>query len=215
MSGGICMKKMLLLILLLIPSVCIADTQIYNDIPVNSTVYFNPETETWAKNCPHGKCISFTKTLTEGNNKFSAYCSNGLNYDPDSTKEFFYKGDLIGYNQNTLKFYRLYFEDGELKTEKLNEKELQEIFPECKIIRVSNFNNNTIKIKRPLFKDKKFLIMNDTNTLFYNYYFENLDTSNEQFNCIFTPKRARKYYFSPKEKSVLYNKYTFLVRYMI
>ena len=209
------MKKFLLyLFILLFSGCCYAAEGGFNNIPVNSAVYYNPDTETWDASCS-GKCIKFTKNLTDGSNKFSVYCTNGLEYDPNSTEEFFYKGDLIGYNRNNLKFHRLYFEDGELKTEKLNEKELQEIFPDCKIIRVSNFNENTIKIKRPLFKDKKFLIMNDTNTMFYNYYFENLDNSGEAFNCIFTPKRARKYYFSPREKSVLYNKYTILIRYMI
>ena len=209
------MKNFLLLLLILILSGnCFAQTPDFKNIPVNSTVYYNPDTETWGKTCS-GKCIGFTKSQTTGDNTFSEYCTNDLRYDPNSTEEFFYNGDLIGYNKNSLKFHRLYFEDGTLKTEKLNEKELQELFPDCTIIRVSNFSNNTMKIKRPLFKDKKFLIMNDTNIMFYNYYFENLDNSNETFNCIFTPKRARKYYFSPREKSVLYNKYTFLIRYMI
>ena len=209
------MKKVLVfLTMLLLSGYCYAEPVDFKDIPVNASVYYNPETETWGSSCPD-KCIKFTRSLTDGSNKFSVYITNGLEYDPNSTREFFYNGDLIGYNHNTLKFHRLYFEDGALKTEKLNEKELQEMFPDCKIIRVSNFYDNTMKIKRPLFKDQKFLIMNDTNTMFYNYYFENLDNSNEAFNCIFTPKRARKYYFSPREKSVLYNKYTFLIRYMI
>ena len=209
------MKNFLLFLsLLTLSGNCFAQTINYTNIPVSSVVYYNPDTETWGKTCT-GNCITFTKSLTTGNNTFSEYCTNELKYDPNSTKEFLYKGDLIGYNQNTLKFHRLYFEDGELKTEKLNEKELQELFPDCKIIRVSHFDKNTMKIKRPLFKDQKFLIMNDTNKMFYNYYFENLDNSNEAFSCIFTPKRARKYYFSPKEKSVLYNKYTFQIRYMI
>ncbi len=209
------MKKILLFLSLFIfAGAGFTETADFRNIPVNSTIYYNPDTETWATYCTNN-CIAFTKTITIGDNVFSEYCTNELHYDPNSTKEFLFNGDLIGYNQNSLKFHRLYFEDGTLKTEKLNEKELQEIFPDCNIIRVSNFYNNTMKIKRPLFKDKKFLIMNDTNTMFYNYHFENLDNSQEAFNCIFTPKRARAYYFSPRGKSVLYNKYTFLVRYII
>lgn len=211
------MKKILVLLLsfCLVPAVTFAEIINFNDIQENTAIYYNPNTEEWFDNCNDNKCIKFVKSYTTGENKYSEYIANGLNYDSNSTMEFLRNGELIAYNQNTLKFHRLYFEDGTFKPEKLNEEELSELFPECTIIRVSNFKDNEIKIKRPLFRDQKFLIMNDTNKIFYNYHFENLDNSNEIFNCIFTPKRARRYYFSPKDKSAFYGKYTIHIRYML
>lgn len=210
------MKKFLIVLLsCFIALSAYAEMTNFNDIQENSAVFYNPNTEEWLEKCSDNKCIKFVKSYTTGENKYSEYIANGLNYDSNSTMEFLYNGELIGYNHNTLKFHRLYFEDGILKPERLNEEELAGLFPDCQIIRISNFRDNAIKIKRPLFKDQKFLLMNDTNKIFYNYRFENLDNSNEIFNCIFTPKRARRYYFSPKEKSAFYSKYIIHIRYIL
>lgn len=186
----------------------------FNDVHVSTTVYYQIDSKKWSKDNLTGS-IKFVKHLTSGENVFSEYCNDELRYDPNSTREFFYNGDLIGYNKNMMKFHRILFEDGVFAEEKLNEKELKEIFPDYEIIRVSQFKDNEIKLKSSPFKKKTYLLMNDTNVMFYNYNFENLDNSQEPFNCIFTPKKAGVYKLAPKEKSVIYPTYKIVLKYVL
>lgn len=187
---------------------------IHSDIADNTTVYYNTLDRTWSS-VPSVASIPLTKRYTAGANRFSEYVLDGLAHDANSTQEFFYKGDLIGYNKNTLKFHRLYFEDGGLKTEQLNEKEIQEIFPDVTIIKISQFKDNTIKLKRKLFESKTYLLLNDTNTMFYSYWFKGVDNSKEIFNCIFTPERNGKIDFLPAEKSATYTPYYIRLKYVL
>ena len=209
------MKKLLLSVFLFVLCVGIGNAATYyNDIPVNSAVYYQYQTKFWSNKDTKG-AIKFVKLLTSGENVFSEYCDGELHYDSNSTREFFFNGNLIGYNKNTMKFHRILFEDGTFSEEKLNEKVLKEIFPECEIIRVSQFKDNTMILKRSPFKKKTYLLMNDTNVMFYNYAFENLDNSNEAFNCIFTPPKSGIYKLAPKEKSVTYPTYKMHLKFVI
>ncbi len=186
----------------------------FDNISVNSKVYYNHETNKWSTT-RGGTTIEFVKHLTLGNNVYSEYAADGLYYDANSTQEFFHNGDLIGYNKNSLKFHRIYFSDDKIQLERLNEKELKEIFPEVEIIRVSDFKDNYIKVKRSPFRQKTYLLMNDTNLMFYNYSFENLDNSAEKFVSLFTPRKSGKYYFVPAEKSVTYQPYVIHLKFVL
>lgn len=207
-----CRYLFVLILLFFVGLVAKADS--YGDIPVNSKLYYNLDTGKWTSN--HKGCtMEFTKQLTLGNNAYSEYVSDELHYEANSTKEFFHNGDLIGYNKNSLKFHRIYFADNKIQLERLNEKELGELFPNVEIIRISDFKDNYIKIKRNPFREKTYLLMNDTNLMFYNYGFENLDNSQEGFVSLFTPKKFGKYYFSPAEKSVTYQPYVIHLKFIL
>ena len=198
--------------MLFVTNVAKADT--YPNIPVNSKIYYNVDTCKWSSN-QFGTTIEFVKQLTLGNNSYSGYVSDGLNYDSNSTKEFFHNGDLIGYNKNSLKFHRIHYIDDRISLERLSEKEIQELFPNAEIIRVSNFKDNYIKLKRSPFKQKTYLLINDTNLMFYNYGFENLDNTEEGFVSVFTPKKFGKYCFAPKEKSLTYQPYVIHIKFIL
>lgn len=209
------MRRFLLVIAIFIMTVSGAySAPIHSDIADNTTVYYSPLDRKWSS-VPTTASIPLTKRYTVGANRFSEYVVSGLAHDANSTQEFFYKGDLIGYNKNTLKFHRLYFEEGTLRTEQLNEKEIQELFPEATIIRISQFTDNTIKLKRKFFENKTYLLMNDTNKMFYSYWFKGVDNSGEMFNCIFTPDRNGKIDFLPTEKSVTYTPYYIRLKYVL
>lgn len=186
----------------------------YPDIPQNAVTYYSQNEKKWSLT-PLKYSIKFTKRYTTGQNRFSEYAIEGLGFDTNSTREFISNGDLIGYNQSTLKFHRIYFENGRMKKEQLNEKEIRTLFPGCEIIRVSQFKDNSIKIKRNPFKSKTYLLMNDTNTMFYGYSFKGLDNTKEAFNCIFTPERNGKIEFLPPEKSVTYTPYYIRLKYVL
>lgn len=188
---------------------------IYPDIPENATLYYSVYDKKWSAT-PSSNTIKLVKHYTLGANKFSEYVIGELRFDANSTKEFLFKGDLIGYNKNTLKFHRLYFENETLKEETLNEKELKELFPDYEIIRISQFKDNSIKLKRNPFNPKTYLIMNDTNTMFYNYRLKGVDNTFEEFNCVFTPKfNNGKIEFSTSNKSVTYTPYYIRFKYVL
>lgn len=208
------MYRLLFTLMLLIFGGCSFAIEVLNNIPVNARLYYNAETNKWS-DYKSKEAIQFVKHTTTGKNVYSEFVADGLGYDVNSTQEFFYNGDLIGYNKNTLKFHRIFFKDGNIVEERLNEKEISEIFPECEIVKVSEFKNNYIKLKRSPFKKKTYLLMNDTNLMFYNYRFENLDNSKEPCSNIFTPSKFGRYIFAPTEKSVTYTPYTIHVRYVL
>ena len=74
--------------------------------------------------------------------------------------EFEYNGAKLNYNPDTLKFY-----NGE---ELLDSHALYKIFPDYKIILVSEFDNEKkYRIKNSLFGTKKILLLNDTKRTFH------------------------------------------------
>lgn len=207
-----CRFLLVFIMLFFVGTVVRADN--YPNIPVNSKLYYNLDSESWTTS-RKGCSIEFVKQLTLGKNTYSEYVSDDLHYEANSTKEFFHNGDLIGYNKNSLKFHRIYFADDKIQLERLNEKELMELFPKAEIIRISEFKDNYIKIKRNPFKEKTYLLVNDTNLMFYNYGFENFDNSVEGFVSLFTPRKFGKYYFSPAVKSVTYQPYVIHMKFIL
>lgn len=208
------MCRFLLVFILALFTMGCANAESYSDIPINSKLYYNLDTGKWGAG-QRGYTVEFVKQLTLGKNTYSEYISDDLHYEANSTKEFFYNGDLIGYNKNSLKFHRIYFADDKIQLDRLNEREVQAMFPDVEIIRISNFKDNYIKVKRSPFKAKTYLLYNDTNLMFYNYGFENLDNSSEGFVSKFTPKRFGKYYFAPAEKSVTYQPYVIHLKFIL
>ena len=77
-----------------------------------------------------------------------------------SAVEFEYNGVKLNYDTDTLKFY-----DGE---ELLDSHALYKIFPDYKIILVSEFDaEKKYRIKNSLFGSKKVLLLNDTKRTFH------------------------------------------------
>lgn len=98
--------------------------------------------------------------------------SLGTNY------EFINKGSLIGYSNIDLKFYEFEVSNGQLLRRELNESEIQDLFPDFKIIKLMNFSEtNSYKIKKDK-KNLKIIFLNDTNNTFENYWFY---TNNSKF----------------------------------
>lgn len=176
------MKKIYYLILLLLFSV----------IPVfaqENIEYKNIEEGTkilntnsfWTLKVPKKNNNYFIKRISEEESKLSEfysadgkiYFSTGCHYD------FIYKGSLIGYSNYEMKFYEFFDENGEILRRELLQDEIAEMFPEYKIIKISEFSSTTncIKLKKKR-KILKIIILNDTDKYFYNYDFT---TNNSKF----------------------------------
>ncbi len=130
--------------------------------------------DVWSDNVTRKDNDYFIKFISSGTGSYSEF------YRPDGSfafntgcqYEFIYKGDLIGYSNQDLKFYDFSFIDGEITRRELSEEEIQALFPDYKIIKISQFspNTNSLKVK----KDKhrfKVIILNDTDKNFYHYSF--------------------------------------------
>lgn len=116
----------------------------------------------------------FIKFISDGSGSYSEfYNSDGsFAFNTGCQYEFIYKGSLIGYSNPDLKFYDFTLTNGELVRRELTFEEIQALFPDYKIIKISEFspNTNSLKIK----KDKhnfKIILLNDTDRNFYHYSF--------------------------------------------
>ena len=97
---------------------------------------------------------------------------NNVHFLLNSDYEFIVDGRLVGYSNEDLKFYEYQIDCNNLYQRELFESEIQELFPKCKILKVSDFSDttNSIKISKGK-KDLKLLLLNDTEASFYNYWF--------------------------------------------
>ena len=95
--------------------------------------------------------------------------------------EFLHKGALIGYSEIDLKFYEFRIENGILEQRELSEEEIKELFPNFRIIKISEFSpyTDSLKIKKEGRKSLKLILLNDTPQSFYYYKFS---TNNSKFN---------------------------------
>lgn len=130
--------------------------------------------DVWTTNVNRKDSDYFIKFISSGTASFSEfYKSNGdFAFTTGCQYEFIHNGDLIGYSNDYLKFYDFSYLDGQVNKRELSPDEVQALFPDFKIIKISEFspNTNSLKIK----KDKhnfKIIILNDTDRYFYNYSF--------------------------------------------
>ncbi len=114
----------------------------------------------------------FVKITSDGSGGYSEfYNSDGtFAFTTGCQYEFIKNGDLIGYSNQDLKFYDYTYADDQLSRRELSEEEIQTLFPDFQIIKISEFspNTNSLKIK----KDKhnlKIILLNDTDRNFYHY----------------------------------------------
>ena len=116
----------------------------------------------------------FIKFISEGTGSYSEFFSSDgqFAFTTGTQYEFVYKGDLIGYSNQDLKFYEFSYSDGKLDRRELSEEEVKELFPDYEIIKISEFspNTNSLKIKKET-HNLKIILLNDTDRNFYQYSF--------------------------------------------
>ena len=143
---------------------------------------------------------NFTKHYTIGSGGFSEYELNNVRYDTHSTVEYIVDKKLLGYNPHTLKFSYITFDGQKFNNEYLRDSELQKYFPNTKFIKISEFKNNQIVIRKRPFISEEYLLINDTNQDFYKYSLTNGKDKKQIFKCFIKVifPTTYKYSFSPK-----------------
>lgn len=192
------MKKLLLLAVLFL-GVQAAFAIDFDSVKDNTQAVYFTQTKTWSTGGMSDDRIVLTKKMSPGSGGYSEYYfSDGKVALPlTSNFEFIFDGRLIAVNNADLKYNEIVFEDDKFIEKSLSQEEVQKIFPDAEIIRISQFKNGKIKVKKGWFKEKTFLLFNDTDLNFYKYsYKPDESIKNPYVTGLITVKKTGKITFS-------------------
>ncbi len=188
------MKKIFLTLLILFSVTLNA----YSFDFVESNVYYNLQTLKWSSQRTTAKDIKLFYKLYPTSGGYSEYYNNKgkLAIGPFSNKEFIYNGNLIGIDNGNLKLICYYYDNGFFRNKELDTATVNNLFPNAEIIKISQFQNNSITLYKKTFEQKQYLIINDTNNNYYKYQFKPANISNENVNGLITVNKFGKITFS-------------------
>lgn len=188
------MKKIFLTLLILFSVTLNA----YSFDFVENNVYYNLQTLKWSSQRTTAKDIKLFYKLYPTSGGYSEYYNNKgkLAIGPFSNKEFIYNGNLIGIDNGNLKLICYYYDNGFFRNKELDTATVNNLFPNAEIIKISQFQNNTITLYKKPFEQKQYLIINDTNNNYYKYQFKPANISNENVNGLITVNKFGKITFS-------------------
>ena len=140
--------------------------------------------DVWTDNVKRRDNDYFIKFISDGTGSYSEFynADGSFAFTTGCQYEFIKNGDLIGYSNQDLKFYDYTYADGVLSRRELTEEEVQALFPDFKIIKISEFSPNTSSLK--VKKDKlnfKVILLNDTDRNFYHYSFSSGNSKFERY----------------------------------
>ena len=149
----------------------------YKNLKKNAKITYNEELDSWSTKANKHSPDVFVKNISDNNTSEYLYPDETLAFSTNCNYEFLNGKDLIGYSNSDLKFYDFAFLNGELTKRELTEEEIQTLFPNFKIIKISEFSPKTssLKIKKHNLSEK-IIILNDTDKIFENYTFTSGNT---------------------------------------
>lgn len=188
------MKKIFLTLLILFSVTLNA----YSFDFIENNVYYNLQTLKWSSQRTTAKDIKLFYKLYPTSGGYSEYYNNKgkLAIGPFSNKEFIYNGNLIGIDNGNLKLICYYYDNGFFRNKELDTATVNNLFPNAEIIKISQFQNNSITLYKKPFEQKQYLIINDTNNNYYKYQFKPANVSNENVNGLITVNKFGKITFS-------------------
>ena len=179
---------------------CIANACDIEGLYANYQAVYMPKTKTWATAGMADGRVVLTKKTTEGSGNYSEYYyGNGkLAVALKSNFEFIKDGQLIGVDNAGLKYYKISYNTKSKKFVEtpLSEKELQKLFPNAKIVKISQFTNNEYTLNKPFFKERTILLLNDTDKYFHKYTYTPSSVQTTDIKGLITVKHIGKVKFS-------------------
>lgn len=190
------MKKLLLAIFAF--CICVSSASAYTYIKEKEHIFYNPENSSWATNQQTNNDIQLKNKSFIGSGGFVEYYykDKKLAIGPETNIGFIHNGEFIGINSQELKFYKYVYENNKFVAKELNVDEIQELYPDYSIIRVSDFKNNEITIYKKFFSKKNILLLNDTNQSFYKYNYKPASVCPEYIKPFIRLSHAGKIVFS-------------------
>ena len=190
------MKKLLLAIFTF--CICASSASAYTYIKEKEHIFYNPENSSWATNQQTNNDIQLKNKSFIGSGGFVEYYykDKKLAIGPETNIGFIHDGEFIGINSQELKFYKYLYENNKFVAKELNVDEIQELYPDYSIIRVSDFKNNEITIYKKFMSKKNILLLNDTENSFYKYNYKPASVNPERIKPFIRLSHAGKIVFS-------------------
>ncbi len=190
------MKKLLLTISL-ITSIALSAQAFTGTLGVQN-VFYNPQTKTWSDQQQTKDDIHIKNKRFIGSGGFSEYYyENGkVAIGPVTNVEFVDNGRLIGVNSHDLKFFQFFYNDDKITSQTLSEEEVQKLYPDYEIVKISQFTNNKITIYKKFFQKKNILLLNDTPLSFYKYTYKPTSVNPSYIKTFITLSHPGKIVFS-------------------
>ena len=178
--------------------ICVSSASAYTYIKEKEHIFYNPENSSWATNQQTNNDIQLKNKSFIGSGGFVEYYykDKKLAIGPETNIGFIHDGEFIGINSQELKFYKYVYENNKFVAKELNVDEIQELYPDYSIIRVSDFKNNEITIYKKFFSKKNILLLNDTNQSFYKYNYKPASVCPEYIKPFIRLSHAGKIVFS-------------------
>ena len=166
------MKNLVIALMAVLISISAASA--YNYITEKQTIFYNPQKSIWTLMPETEDDIQITNKSFIGSGGFCEYYyqDGKLEIGPEINIGFVHDGEFIGINSQELKFYKYKYQDKKFVSELLTQEEIQKLYPEYKIIKVSEFKNNEITINKKFFEKINVLLLNDTEQSFYKYSYK-------------------------------------------
>lgn len=140
----------------------------------NTKLFYSPKSNLFSIGKSNDGDISISKKTSTGTGNYSIY-SFSDNNEPTmlgSDYEFVFNGRLITCHNAELKIYELVYNGKNFEEKQLTDAQIQEIFPNAEIIKISQFNQDKkLIVKKHFLKKKDFLLLNDTKEYFHKYSF--------------------------------------------
>ena len=161
------MKNLVIALMAVLISISAASA--YNYITEKQTIFYNPQKSIWTLMPETEDDIQITNKSFIGSGGFCEYYyqDGKLAIGPEINIGFVNDGEFIGINSQELKFYKYKYQDKKFVSELLTQEEIQKLYPEYKIIKVSEFKNNEITINKKFFEKINVLLLNDTEIIIY------------------------------------------------
>lgn len=153
----------------------------------NDKVIYDTKTKCWSKEENKEGIILYKKT-SSGTGSYSIYyykCDKPA-FQSGSNFEFIDDKKLIAIDNASLKYSKIIFDGSRFIQIPLEIEELKMIFPDVEIIKISRFKNNKLTIKKPLFKKKTVLLVNDTDEYFHKYFVSPESSANKNIKGLIT-----------------------------
>lgn len=153
----------------------------------NDKVIYDTKTKCWSKEENKEGIILYKKT-SSGTGSYSIYYykCNKPAFQSSSNFEFIDNKMLIAIDNASLKYSKIIFDGSKFIQIPLEIEELKTIFPDVEIIKISRFKNNKLTIKKPLFKKKTVLLVNDTDEYFHKYFVSPESSANKNIKGLIT-----------------------------
>lgn len=188
------MKKILILLF----SIACLSTQAYEGVFTDSQIAYLPSIKSWVSSSTTEDQIILTKKTSTGTGSYSEYYYNNgtLAISMSSNYEFIFDGQLISVDNAGLKYGKIVYRNEKFEEQPLTAKELEKIFPNAEIIKISEFNNGKITIKKQWFKKKTILLLNDTNEYYHKFSYQPKNVKDTQIKGLVTLKHPGVITFS-------------------